>query len=129
MNKYEIILDMFKNKILFLFKQCDYNNNKISTSKDLSFLSNASSIVITRPSKFIVENDSNENNFDMNYFKDVFNKKRSISIFKIFKEMKIQKSDLIDIAEINALTYYYLVRNKENKFFSLTMNEICDTPI
>ena len=133
MNKYEIILDMFKNKILFLFKQCDYNNNKISTSKDLSFLSNASSIVITRPSKFIVENDSNENNFDMNYSKNVSNKKeltsrkRSISIFKTFKKNKIQKSDLIDIAEIDASAYYHLIRNKENKLFSLIMNEIYDT--
>ena len=40
--------------------------------------------------------------------------------------MKIQKSDLIDIAEIDASTYYHLIKNKENKFFSLTMNEIYD---
>ena len=43
--------------------------------------------------------------------------------------MKIQKFDLIDIVEIDALTYYHLIRNKENKLFSLTMNEICDTLI
>ena len=127
MNKYEVVLDMFKNKILFLFERCDHNNNKILTSKDLSFLSNVSSIIITRPFKLIVENDSNENNFDMNHFKDAFNKKRSILILKTFKKMKIQKLDLIDIIEINVLIYYHLVRNKENKFFSLTMNEICDT--
>ena len=118
---------MFKNKILFLFKRCDHNNNKILILKDFSFLSNASSVVIIRSFKFIVENDSNEDNFDINYFKNVFNKKRSISIFKTFKEIKIQKSDLIDIVEIDALAYYYLIRNKENKLFSLTMNEICDT--
>ena len=117
---------MFRDKILFLFKRCDHNNNKILISKNLSFLPNASFIVITRPFKFIVENDSNENNFDMNYSKNVFNRKRSTSTFKAFKEMKIQKFDLIDIAEINVLTYYYLVKNKENKFFSLIMNEIYD---
>ena len=127
MNKYEIVLDMFKNKILFLFKRCDYNNNKISTLKDLSFLPTTLFIVIIRSFKLIVENDSNENNFDMNYFKNVFNKKRSISIFKTFKEMKIQKSDLIDIAEIDVSTYYYLIKNKENKLFSLIINEIYDT--
>ena len=65
----------------------------------------------------------------MNYFKNVFNKKRSISTLKTFKEIKIQKFDLIDIVEIDASTYYYLIRNKENKFFSLIMNEIYDTPI
>ena len=129
MNKYEVVLDMFKNKILFFFKRCDHNNNKILTLKDLSFLSNASFIIIIRSFKLIVKNDSNENNFDMNHFKDVFNRKRSTSTLKAFKEMKIQKSDLIDIVEINALTYYYLIRNKENKLFSLTINEICDTPI
>ena len=129
MNKYEVVLDMFKNKILFLFKRCDYNNNKILTSKDFSFLSNASFIVIIRSFKFIVENDSNEDNFDINYFEDVFNKKRLTSTFKAFKEIKIQKFDLIDIVEIDALTYYHLVKNKKNKLFSLIMNEICDTSI
>ena len=120
---------MFKNKILFLFERCDHNNNKILISKDFSFLSNALFVVIIRFFKLIVKNDSNENNFDMNHFKDVFNKKRSISTFKALKEMKIQKSDLIDIVEIDVLTYYHLIKNKENKLFFLTMNEICDTPI
>ena len=118
---------MFKNKILFFSKRYNYNNNKILILKDLSFLSNALFVVITRFLKSIVENDSNENNFDMNHFKNVFNKKRLTLTFKTLKEMKIQKSDLIDIVEIDALTYYYLIRYKENKFFSLTMNEICDT--
>ena len=133
MNKYKVVLDMFKNKILFLFKRCDYNNNKILTSKDFSFLSITSFIIIIRPFKFIVENDSNENNFDMNYSKNVLNKneltnrKRLISTFKTLKKNKIQKSDLIDIVEIDVFAYYHLIRNKENKLFSLTMNEIYDT--
>ena len=119
-----------------------------------------SSIVITRPFKFIVKNDSNENNFDINHSKNVsnrkilINKRRSISTFKTFKENKIQKFNLIDIVEIdafayyyliknkenkiqkfnlidiveiNAFAYYYLIKNKENKLFSLTINEIYDT--
>ena len=125
MNKYEVVLDMLKNKILFLFKRCDYNDNKILTSKDLSFLSNVSFVIIIRLSKFIVENDSNENNFDI--LKNAFNRKRSTLTFRAFKEMKIQKFDLIDIIEIDASAYYYLIKNKENKLFFLTMNEIYDT--
>ena len=117
MNKYKVVLDMFKNKILFLFKRCDYNNNKILTSKDFSFLSITSFIIIIRPFKFIVENDSNENNFDMNYSKNVLNKKRLTSILKALKEKKIQKFNFINIIEIDALTYYHLIKNKENKFF------------
>ena len=76
---------MLKDKILFFSERCDHDNSKILTSKDLSFLSNASFIVITRFFKFIVENDSNENSFDMNHSKNAFNKKRSTSIFRIFK--------------------------------------------
>ena len=89
MNKYKVVFDMFKDKILFLFKRYNHNNNKILTSKDLSFLSNALFIIIIRSFKFIVENDSNENNFDINHSKNAFNRKRSTSTFKTFKEMKI----------------------------------------
>ena len=38
----------------------------------------------------------------------------------------IKEFDLIDIAEIDVSIYYYLTRNKENKLFSLIMNEIYD---
>ena len=128
MNKHEVIFDMLKNKILFVFKRCEYDDNKISTAEDLSFLSITSFIIITRPFKFIVKNESNEDNcFNMNHLKNISNRKKLISTLKVFKEKMIKKSDLIDIIEINALTYYHLIRNKENKLFSLTMNEIYDT--
>ena len=39
----------------------------------------------------------------------------------------IQKSNFLNIVEIDVLIYYYLARNKENKLFSLTINEIYDT--
>ena len=86
---------MLKDKILFLFKRYNYNNNKILASKDLSFLSIISFIIITRPFKPTIKNDSNDINFDINHSKDVSNKKklinnkRSISIFKTFKKNKI----------------------------------------
>ena len=126
MNKYEIILDMLKDKILFVLKRYKHNDNKISTFKNLSFLSKTPSIIIIRSFKFIIKNESNENSFDMNHFKNISNRKRSISTFRAFKKKMIKKLDLIDIIEINASIYYYLTRNKENKFFSLTINEIYD---
>ena len=126
MNKYEIVFNMFKDKMLFVFKRCEHNDNKISTSKNLSFLSTISS-VITRSFKFIVKNESNENNSDMNLSKNISNKKRITLIFKTFKEKMIKKPDLIDIAKIDVSIYYHLIRNKKNKFFSLTMNKIYDT--
>ena len=126
MNKYKVILDMLKNKILFVFKRYKYDDNKISITKKLSFLSIISFIVVTRPLKPIIKNESNENNFNINYSKDISNKKRLILIFKTLKEKMIKKPDFIDIIEINALVYYHLTRNKENKLFSLIINEIYD---
>ena len=80
---------MLKNKTLFLFKRCDHNNSKILISKDLSFLSIISSIIITRSSKSTIENNSNKDNFDINHSKDVSNRKKSTSIFKALKKKKI----------------------------------------
>ena len=111
---------------MFFSKRYNYDNNKISISKDLSFLSIISFIIITRSLKLIIKNDSNEYNFDINHSKNVSNKKKSTSTLKKFKKKKIQEFNLIDIIQINALTYYYLIKNKENKLFSLIMNEIYD---
>ena len=87
-------------------------------------MSITSFIIIARFSKFIIKNDSNENNFDIK--KHVSNRKRLTLIFKILKEKKIQEFDFIDIIEIDVSAYYYLIRNKENKLFSLIINEIYD---
>ena len=68
----------------------------------------------------------------MNYSKNVLNrkgltnKKRLISTLRALKKNKIQKCNLIDIAEIDAFVYYHLIKNKKNKLFSLIMNEIYD---
>ena len=62
----------------------------------------------------------------MNYFKNISNRKRLILIFKTFKKKIIKEFDFIDIIKINASIYYHLIRNKENKFFFLTINEIYD---
>ena len=126
MNKYEIVFDMLKDKMLFVFKRYKYNDNKILTLKNLSFLLKILFIIIIRSFKFIVENKSNENNFDMNYFKDISNRKRSILTFRTLKKKKIKKFNFIDIVKINASIYYYLTRNKKNKLFFLIINEIYD---
>ena len=121
-----MIFDIRKDKILFVFKRYEYNNNKILTSKNLLFLSIASFIILTRSLKFIAKNESNENNSNMNSSKKK-KKKRLTLTSKRFKEMKIKKLNLIDSIEIDVLVYYYLARNKENKLFSLIINKIHDT--
>ena len=126
MNKYKVVFDILKNKILFIFKRYKYNNNKILTFENLSFLSKTLFVIIIRSFKFIIKNESNKNNFNINYSKNILNKKRSILTFRTFKEKIIKKLNFIDIIEINASIYYHLIRNKKNKLFSLTMNKIYD---
>ena len=125
MNKYEIILNMRKDKILFVSKRYKHNDNKVLTSENLSFLSIISFIIIISL-KFTAEN-LNEENFDINSSKDT--KKRLTFTFKTFKKRIIQKLDLLNIIEINASIYYYLTRSKKNKLFSLIINKIYDTLI
>ena len=55
--------------MLFIFKRCEYNDNKISTFKNLSFLLITLSVIILRSFKFIIKNESNKNNFNINFLK------------------------------------------------------------
>ena len=113
MNKYEVILDIRKDKILFISKRYKYNDNKVSTSENLSFLSIISFIIIISL-KFIIEN-LNEESSNVNSSKNI--KKKSTSILKAFKKKMIQESDLLNIIKIDISIYYYLTRSKENKLF------------
>ena len=76
--------------MLFIFKRCEYNDNKTLAFKNLSFLLKTLFIIIIRSFKSIAKNKSNKNNFDINHFKNISNKKRSISTFKIFKKNKLR---------------------------------------
>ena len=120
-----MVLNMRKNKILFIFKRYKYNDNKVSTIENLSFLSIISFIIIISL-KFIVEN-LNEKSSNVNFSKNT--RKRSTFTLKTLKEKMIQKSNLLNIVEINILIYYYLIRSKENKLFFLIINKIYDTLI
>ena len=110
--------------MLFIFERCEYDDNKISTFKNLSFLSKTLFIIITRSFKFTIKYKSNKNDFDINHFKDILNKKRLTLTFKALKEKMIKKFDFIDIIKIDVSIYYHLIRNKKNKLFSLIINEI-----
>ena len=120
-----MVLDMRKNKILFIFKRYKYDDNKVSTFENLSFLSITSFIIIIS-FEFIVKN-LDEKSFDVDSLKDI--RKRSTSTLRAFKKNMIQKSNLLNITEINVLIYYYLTQSKENRLFSLIMNKIYNTLI
>ena len=122
-----MVFNMRKDKILFVFERYKYNNNKVLALENFSFLPITSLIIITQSFKFIVKNELNEDDFDVDFSKNI--RKRSTPTLRAFKKKMIQKFDLLNIVEIDALIYYYLARSKKNRLFSLTINEIYDTLI
>ena len=83
-----MIFDMRKNKILFVFKRYKYDDNKVLTIENLSFLSIISFIIITL-FKSIVEN-SNEESSNVNFSKDT--RKRLTLTLKAFKKKNDSKA-------------------------------------
>ena len=79
---------MRKNKILFVFKRYKYDDNKVLTIENLSFLSIISFIIITL-FKSIVEN-SNEESSNVNFSKDT--RKRLTLTLKAFKKKNDSKA-------------------------------------
>ena len=102
MNKYKVIFDMRKDKMLFISERYKYNDNKVLASENLSFLSIILFIVIIS----LKSTAMNSNEENSNSSKDI--KKRSTSTLRALKKKMIQKSDFLNIAEIGVLVYYYL---------------------
>ena len=65
---------MLKNKLLFIYKRCNYNKNKILLLKNLLFLLIISFIIIIRSFKSIIKNELNEDNFDTKFIKNISKK-------------------------------------------------------
>ena len=61
---------------MFIFKRCEYNDDKILIFENLSFLSIISFVIIARFFKFIIKNKLNENDFDIESLKNIINKKQ-----------------------------------------------------
>ena len=101
MNKHDCLLDMIMDKILFVLRRCNYNNNNTSFFKELIFIS-------LKLSSFLLL---------------LVISKRSLSA-KVEEETinnitSLLKNKDIDILKVEATVYYKLVRDKDNKLFSL----------
>ena len=107
MDKYEILLNIIRNKILFLLERCEYNNNIILLAENLVFLSNiiaSSYTILKRSLNSILENKIN----------------LAIKTTEIAYEIILETIlKTINVAEVEAISYYRLARDKENKLFSL----------
>ena len=101
MNKYNYLLDMIINKILFVLKRYYYNNNNISFSKKLIFILLKLSfilliLIILKRSLLATVKEEIINNITL-----------------------LSKDKEINILKVEAIVYYKLIQNKNNKLFSL----------
>ena len=91
---------MIVNKILFVPKRCNHNSNNTSFSKELTFISSVLSplvplsMILKHSPSAIVEEETIDNT------------------------TSLLKND-INILKVEAIVYYKLARNKNNKLFSL----------
>ena len=108
-----------RDKILFLLERYEYNDNVILLAKNLVFLSNviASSYTILKRSL----NSILENKIDLAIkTTEIAYKTISKIILETISEIISETiSETINIAKVETISYYRLVRDKENKLFSL----------
>ena len=104
MNKHEVLLNIIKNKILFISRRYKYNYNITFSYSDLSFILNTTYTSILR----------------------TILKRSLISIVEdeIIEDINsLSRDQNINILEIEVVVYYRLTRDKNNKLFSLIINE------
>ena len=122
---------MLRDKVLFLSRRYIYNYNIIFLLQDLFFLKISTSKTtllktLKRLLKPTFEDNSNtsESNVSISNRLVLPSIKRITLTPRAIKENRTLYSNTANIAEISALLYYYLARNKENKLFSLIIKEI-----
>ena len=101
MNKYNYLLDIIINKILFVLKRYNYNNNNTSFFKKLIFilLKLSSLLLLLIISKYSLLAKVEEETIN-----DI---------------TSLLKNKDINILKVEAIVYYKFTRDKNNKLFSL----------
>ena len=144
MNKHSYLLNILINKILFILKRYNYNSNKLSALKKLSFILSTISranilllfllslVIFKRSLRSIVKNDKIVINSKVTK-RDISilaNKRLSLKRYRLIstsraaKERHLIESKLLDIAKIKVEVFYYLAPFKKNKLFFLIINKI-----
>ena len=121
MNKHEVLLDMLKDKILFVPGRCSHDGSKASSPEDLAFLSSHTSTqhaviprtVLKRPPSPTVEDPSDSDSTEPD----------SACPKHANPKGTPRLSEPLDILEVNAASYYTLARDKDVNLFSVTPSD------
>ena len=111
MNKYGVLLNIMRDKILFILERYKYNYNVTSSPSSLLFILDSTYTSILKTILL--------------FYLLLISKRSLISIVEdktIQKINSLSKDKNIDIFEVGVVVYYRLARDKNNKLFSLIIN-------
>ena len=128
MNKYNVLLDIMKNKILFVPGRCNHEDNQASSNSELVFVSTTPSpqpppIILKRskPPSPSVEDDHNTLSNNSNTSRP--SRYRTPSP-RDTKKRRLKDPKYLDICEIDTNAFFINAKDKKNKLFSLTLNKV-----
>ena len=112
MNKYDVLLNIIRDKILFILERYKHDYNITSSLSNLLFIFDSTYTSISKTILLL--------------YLLLISKRSLISIVEektIQKINPLSKNKNIDILEIDVVVYYRLARDKNNKLFSLIINK------
>lgn len=129
MNKHGVLLDMLKDKVLFVPGRCCHEGNKASTPEELAFvppptpLPPAAILKRPPPPTCISEHESESSEWDTesSTSSSASRRKKKLPTPRAAKEQRAKHPDMLDIHEVCAASYYNYARDKECRLFALTI--------
>ena len=128
MNKHGVLLNMMKDRILFMPGRCNHEGNQASLDSELVFVSAKPSpqpppVILKRskPPPPTVEDDLDTTSSDSDLSGSI---RRRTPFLRDTKEQRLKDPEYLDICEISADAFFMNAKDGKNKLFSLTLNEV-----
>lgn len=128
MNKHGVLLDMLRDKILFVPGRCSHDGNTVSLDKDLTFVSATPRLPIPCVED-ASDGDQDLSSSESDDFVLGSPRKRTLTSPKPLKSHRKSNPGNLDICEISADAFHLNAKNKANRLFSLTINETYNLPV
>ena len=135
MNRHGVLLDMMRDKILFVPGRCQHDGNVVSAATELSFVTSQGqspniiqALAITSSEQSPSVRTSRSRRPSPSFKPAILHRTTedipaNTSAEKL-NVSPIDGSECLDIAEISAASFFMSAKDQDNKLFSLTLNEI-----
>ena len=124
-----MLLDIIRDKILFMLKRCQHDNNIVSIATKLLFFSSrrqsldVQALAITNLEYLSSVEISSSHFFLLSFKLTILHRTTKDTLVKRFNSVA-DELEYLNIVEISAEFFFMSAKNKNNKLFLLTLNEI-----